>query len=100
MKGQKENLSGLLSLLIVILYSVTIMPIHNHEHRHNHDIEHSKQIHETDQCHNYLYHGDLSSGCEKHDHATKDDIDCLICHHFVSSQKLSTPGVNQSDYPL
>jgi hypothetical protein len=90
MKRITNKLIGLFSITIVILYSITIMPMHEHEHHHNHAVEHSDEIHQTDQCHNYIYHGSLNSGCEDHDHASEEEIECLICHHFLSSQKLNS----------
>jgi hypothetical protein len=88
MKQAKDTLPGVMRLMIVILYIVTIVPIHEHEH-HNHVIEHSDEIHQTDQCHNFIHHGERSSGCANHDHASEDKIECLICHHFASTQKLN-----------
>ncbi len=92
-KNQISKLNRLLAILISMGYFFASTPIHIHdEHAHvDNDLAHTSEIHETDSCHNYIYHGKSSSGCENHDHASTYELECLICHHFVAGQKLVAP---------
>ncbi len=92
-KKHKGMFGRLFAILVSMSYLLASTPIHQHkDHTHIYnDVAHTSEIHQTDSCHNYIYHGKTSSGCDDHHHATHHELECLICHHFVAGQKLLTP---------
>lgn len=86
----KYRIHSAVATLLAMVYLFAASPIHLHgadDHYHT-DVEHSDATHTTDDCHNFIYHGQLSKDCQKHHHATEFELECLICHHFVAGQKL------------
>jgi hypothetical protein len=93
MRLRKRNISSFyksLAISISISLVLTSVPWHNHPEGHAEDLHlhHTYQLHLTDPCHNYIYHGDLSSDCERHSHASENELDCLICHFHQATQKI------------
>jgi hypothetical protein len=89
----KRNLQSFYKLLAIctsISLLLTALPWHNHSDEHDKDLHkhHDHQLHLTDFCHNYIYHGDLSKDCERHSHASENELDCLICHYHQATQKV------------
>ena len=77
-----ERISAILFLAAYIVVSFPLFHAHEEEHHHE---EHAGTIHESDACHNFIYHGIAHDQEHSHDHASSFNHECFTCQFFQNN---------------